>query len=314
MENIKATIDPPAAAPRRSTRAPKGQFTFQSPFSSRDQNLMSQVEFLNSRLESSPTREMKPWGYAPLRKRERVDYEREDHPIFYEDFFSAHGRAVNVTTRKYSNIIKWAQSVRTARLQAQDRLKELARQITIKIQNQEFKDMEGLIPMWEARLREMEPSQRTLREDNLKYTEWKNIRTGAQRLAVAQKHMEKTVLETLPKFPWKSSTPLKRILEIRDQVSVFEVLSMDSRAGLTTVILANERAHGLYASCTRLLIEATDLAVAGRRGGPGPERRYSPSGARGGFPTATSTTVVQSGDEAPDEPGPEDFDYPDISA
>ncbi|KAK6510631.1 hypothetical protein TWF506_009734 [Arthrobotrys conoides] len=199
-------------------------------------------------------------------------YTRADHPIYHDEFYLPHIRMINELGRRISRFMAWIDQVRGPRTRSRDLLESVHSDILKMVQNPAPANLEDRANVWELQIQALGSGYEANQQaDGKKYGEWRSIKGMLDGVKSSQKHMKQTVIKNLPKFFWRSSAPLKRMLELDKQILRFESHLNEADANLARILAVNDQISVIFKKCHQALMGVIDVMLKNMEGSPSQE-------------------------------------------
>ncbi|KAK6335027.1 hypothetical protein TWF718_010469 [Orbilia javanica] len=187
---------------------------------------------------------------------------RDDHIIYHNEFYTGHIRSINNISQRISRIDNWIEATQGLRSQSRDALETINKDIMKSINDPTPANISNYVKGWEVQVRTIEFEYQGNRlEDSVKYCEGKSIRVTISAAKRVQENMMGSVIENMPKLFWKSSSPLRRMLELGKQISHIESHHSHMMSRLKKIISTDQQIKELLAECHRDLIRIINIML-----------------------------------------------------
>ncbi|RVD83244.1 uncharacterized protein DFL_007639 [Arthrobotrys flagrans] len=255
----KAT--PPVVIGPSSMQTPQIRKIF--PISRNERGPMSPRQYLQSKGPSNKRRQTPPWKKtSSSQNSNREVHLRDDHPIYHDSFYISHIQMINSLKRRVSRLIIWTDQVQCARVQSKNLLETVHSDIMKVVQNPIPSNIENRVQEWEFQIQTVGSRYKdNQREGSTKCGEWRSIRAMMDGVKMAQKAMMEVVMKNMPKLFWRSSAPLKRMLELGKEISQLEPLLAQANASLTRITLTDGEISDLFTKCNEGLMGVVDVVL-----------------------------------------------------
>ncbi|KAK6511637.1 hypothetical protein TWF481_000546 [Arthrobotrys musiformis] len=217
---------------------------------------LSKIQFLRSKDPSSRRMQTVPWKRPfPFKNSGPGANLREDHPIYHESFYTSHFQSINNLWYRLNRLNKWAGQTKGVRFQSRDCLQLVDADIMTMVKHPTSLNVRIRIKSWELQIRAVAKDyKQNEREDSQKFKEWKYTRDMLSRAKSNQKEMTQVVIKNMPKFFWRSSAPLKRMLEIEKQFPKLEASLARAKTGLTAILSTDIQISNMFKKCNEGLV------------------------------------------------------------
>ncbi|KAF3085869.1 hypothetical protein TWF569_003438 [Orbilia oligospora] len=245
---------------------------------------MSQRRYLQSKGPSNDQRQIPPWekNYSAQKPFPAAPL-RDDHPIYHDDYYISHIQLINSLGKRISHLTAWTEQIRGPRTRSRDLLGIVHTDIMKMLGDPSPFNLENRVKVWEFQIQTVGSGYRDNRKDDrMKYGEWKSIKAMMDGVKSGQKYMMKAVIRNMPRFFWKSSAPLKRMLELEKQISRFETLLSEAKKSVVGVLVIDEQISELFTKCNNGLVGVINMMLV-KIEGPQPQRGRSGSQTRGNY-------------------------------
>ncbi|KAK6529494.1 hypothetical protein TWF281_008667 [Arthrobotrys megalospora] len=274
LPNIMELHQSPQTSPAASVRlspVPFPNARSRSPSSraanSNDRSPKLQHRFLASRTSPSNPRLVPPWRRLLIsRNSNRAGDLREDHPIFNDAFYIPHANAIAMIGKRLSRLTNWIAKTHPDRLCSLTVLQDAFTQINAIVEDPVASHIGHRVKLWEFKIKTAGAGYKENEyEDQLRFRELITIKRMIEGITKTQNEKMDIVIANLPKFYWKSSAPLRRMLELGKQISRLELLQAQAKANLSSIVSADRQISDLLQSCNRVLLKVVNILLENRK-------------------------------------------------